>query len=99
MNHARSLEPLVAIDLVIADDVPDTVGKDFGSAAGHGVDASFLETVESLRDTELGATGEKGDLHHGERLDVNLRKALLQSAYEIEEIFERQIGVQSADDV
>ena len=39
MRGARSVEPLVAVDLVIADDVADAVGKDFGAAAGKRIDA------------------------------------------------------------
>jgi hypothetical protein len=36
---------------------------------------------------------------HGERLDVDLRKPLLQARDQIEEILERQIGMKAADDV
>ena len=35
MRKARSIQPLVAVNLVIANDVADAVGKDFRAAAGE----------------------------------------------------------------
>ena len=74
-------------------------GEDFRAAAGHGIDARFAQLEESFFNGELGAAGEKGDLDHGEGLDVDLGKALLEAADQVEEELEGQIGVQAADDV
>ena len=35
VRGARGVEPLVAVDLVIADDVADAVGEDFSAPAGQ----------------------------------------------------------------
>ena len=48
---------------------------------------------------KLGALGQIRDLDHGEGFEVHLRKALLQPGNQIEKILERQIRMQSADDV
>ena len=48
---------------------------------------------------ELRALGEIADLDHGERLQMHLRKALLQAAQHLAVPIERQFGMQAADDV
>ena len=95
----RGLEPVVAVDLVVADDVAHAVGEDLRAAAGQRIDARFLQLLQGLANRELGASREIRDLDHGERFDVDLREALLEAADEVEEILKRQIGMQSADDV
>ena len=50
MYHAGGLQPFVAVNFVIADDVTHTVGKDFRTTAGHGVDTGLFEPVEGLGD-------------------------------------------------
>ena len=99
VGRARGFEPFLAVDLVVADDGAHAGGKDLRAAAGHGVDAGFAKLDQGLVDGELGAASEKCDLDHGEGLDVHLRETLFEAANEIEEEFERQIGVQTADDV
>ena len=48
---------------------------------------------------DLGAPRQVGDLHHGERLQVHLREALLEAAQHLAEPVEREFRVQAADDV
>ena len=96
---ARGVQPLVAVDLVIADDVADAVGENFRAAAGQRVDAGRFQLLQRFADRQLGALGEVRDFHHGEGFQVHLRKALLQAGAQIEEILKWQIGMQAADDV
>jgi hypothetical protein len=55
--------------------------------------------LKRLADGKLGAFRKIGDLDHGEGFEVNLRKTLLESGAEIEEISKRQVRMQSADNV
>src|SRR6202000_1095181 len=43
VRSTRRLQPLPAIDLVVADDVAHAVGEDLRSAAGHRVDTGILQ--------------------------------------------------------
>ena len=45
---ARRSQPVVAINLVIADDVPHAVGENFRAAAGHGVEARVFQLHQHL---------------------------------------------------
>ena len=94
-----SVEPLVAIDLVIANDVADAVGENLRAAAGKGIDAGSFQLFQRFANRELGALRQIRDLDHGEAFEMDLRKALLEAGTQIEEILERQIGMQAADDV
>jgi hypothetical protein len=42
VRQARRVEPFIAVNLVIADDVPHAVGKNFGAAAGQRIDARLF---------------------------------------------------------
>ncbi len=99
VGRARGFEPLLAVNLVVANDGADAGGKDLRAAAGHGVDACLAKLDQGLVYAELGAPSEECNLDHGEGLDVHLRKTLFEAANEIEEEFEGQVGVQTADDV
>src|SRR5579883_2128506 len=89
VGYAGGVEPLIAIDFVVADDVADAVGEDFGAAPGKRVDSGGLELLEGLADRELGALGQVGDFHHREGLEVDLREALLEAGAKIQKILER----------
>ena len=77
VRQLRSFQPLTAVNLVIANDMPHTVGEDFSPATGERVHSGSLQLFERLANRELGPPRQIGDLHHGERFQVNLRKALL----------------------
>src|SRR5881275_1520186 len=94
-----SFQPLVAVDLVVADNVAHAVGENFGAAARQGIDARGLELLQRFANGKFGATGEICDFDHGESFEMDLRKALLQAGAEIEEILERQVGMQSANNM
>ena len=53
MRRARSLQPLIAIDFVIADDVAHAIGKNFRAAAGQRVYARTPLARQGFRDREL----------------------------------------------
>src|SRR5262249_1095190 len=42
MRQARGFEPLVSVDLVVADDVADAVGEDFGASSRKRIHPGML---------------------------------------------------------
>ena len=99
VGESGGVEPLIAVDLVVADDVAHAVGEYFCAAAGERIHARGFELLQRLANRELGTFRKIRNLDHGEGLEMHLRKALLQAGAEIEEILKRQVGMQSADDV
>ncbi len=91
VRGARDLQPLAAVDLVIADDVPDAIGENFRAAAGHRVEPRFFQLYQHFARRHLADLREERNLHHGERLQVNLRKALLQAGDQVKVVLERQV--------
>ena len=89
----------IAVNLVIADNVPHAVGKNLSAAAGQRIDARFFHLHERFADGQLRPLRQIGDFHHGKGLHVDLRKALFQSGNQVEKILKRQIRMQSADNV
>src|SRR5581483_2073251 len=99
MRDARSLDPLIAIDLVIANHAADALVEDFGAAAGKRIHSGGLQSLQRFADAQLRALREEGDFDHRECFQMNLWEALFESRNEIEEVLERQIRMQSAHDV
>ncbi len=97
VGRPRDIEPLLAADFVVADDFPDARIENLRAAAGERVHTRFLQGHQRVADGKLGDAREVADLDHGERFQVDPRAALLESAHQVEEILERQIGVQAAD--
>src|ERR1019366_4060547 len=97
VGEARGIEPLIAVNLVIADNVPHTVGKNFAATARQRVDTRFFHFFERLADRQLRPLRQVRNLHHSEGLHVDLRKPLFQSGNEVEKILEGQIGMQPTD--
>ncbi len=75
VRRARGFKPLIAVDFVIADDRPHARGEYLRAAAGHGVHARLAQLEKGFFDAQLGAAGQKRDLHHGEGLNVHLGEA------------------------
>src|SRR5215471_21684910 len=99
MRRAGRIDPFAPVDLVVADDPADTLVEDLGATAGKGIHARVAKTLQSLADGDLRAPGEVRDLHHGERLQMDLGKALLEPAQHFAIPVERQLGMQPAYDV
>ena len=79
MRDACRIEPLVAVDLVVADDVADAVGENLRAAARERIHARSFQLFERFANRKLGALGEIGHFHHREGLEMDLRKALLEA--------------------
>src|ERR1700730_4806402 len=99
MRRARDVEPLLAADLVVADNFPHPRMKNFGAAAGQRVHARILERQESVANRKLGDAREVSHLDHRERFQVHCRAAFFQAAHQVEEIFKWQIGMEAANHV
>ena len=99
MRQAGRFQPLVAINLVIADDVAHAVRKNFSTASGQRIHSCIFELLQSLADRKLCPLGQIRDFHHRKSLEMHLRKSLFQAGDQIKKILKRQIGMQPADDV
>ena len=99
MRRACCLQPLVAVDFVIANDVPYPIGEDLSAATRHGIYTGLLHFGQGLGDGQLGAFRQVSYFDHGEGFNVYLGKALLEASHQVEEILERKIGMQATDDV
>ena len=99
VSDTRCFQPLAAVDLVVADDRAHPFGENFRSSSGHRLHPCLFHFQQRVAYGELGALGKKRNLHHGERLDVYLRKPLPEPANQIQKIFQRQIRMQAANDV
>src|ERR1700733_3279003 len=99
MSRARYVEPLLAGNLVVADDASHAFGENFSAAARHRIHAGIAQLFERLANAQLRAVGEESDLDHGEGLQMNLRVALLQAAQHLAIPIERQFRMQAADNV
>src|SRR5215471_15848528 len=99
MRQFGGIEPLVAVDFVIANDVADPVRKDFRAASGKRINPCRLKLLERLANRQFRTTREVGHLDHGERFQVHLRETLLQPGTEIEKVLERQVGMKPTDNV
>src|SRR3954464_2220517 len=99
VRDASSIEPLLAVKLVVADDAAHPVGKYFRAAAGERIHSRELHFFERLSGGKLGTLRQIADLDHGERFYMDFGKALLQPGDQIEKISERKIRMQAADDV
>src|ERR1700736_732693 len=80
MGRARNVQPLPAIDLVIANDAADAVAENFGSAAGKRIDACVHQAQQRFTDGDPGSLREVADLNHGESFKVYVGKSLLEAA-------------------
>src|SRR5438105_15876317 len=99
MRQARSFEPLVAVNFVIADDVTDAISKDFRTSTGKRGYTGGFQLLQSLTNGKFCALGEIRDLHHGERFKMHLRKTLLQSRDYVQTVCDGKITMKPTDDV
>ncbi len=99
VRDTGSIDPLLAGQFVIADDAAHAIVEDFRAAAGHRIHAGVLQALEHFALADLAALREIADLDHGEGLQVDLRKALLQAAQHLAVPVERQLRMQAAHDV
>ena len=99
MRDARRLNPLVTVNLVIADNAANPFGEDLRAAARQGIDASGFQTLQRFADGNLAALGKIGDLHHGERLQMHLRVAFFQTADHLAKPIRGQFRVQATHDM
>ena len=96
---ARGFQPFVAVDLVVADNAADALTEDLGAPAGHGIHTGIAQPLQSLADGDFRAPCQVGDLDHRERLEMHLRKALLEPAQHLAKPIQSQLRMQSANDV
>src|SRR5437588_680314 len=87
MGQARRLQPLVAVNLVIANNRAYPVGKNLRAAAGKRIHSRKLKLLQRLADRELSALRQIGNLNHGEGLEMDPRESLLASSRSRESTF------------
>ena len=99
VRRSCHVQPLAAVDFVIADDAPHSLVEDFRAAARQRIHAGIDQLGKRLANRKLAALRQIGDLHHGERLQVNLGEALLQPAKHVAIPIQRQLRMQAADNM
>src|SRR5690242_10930417 len=99
MCQAGRLEPLGAVNLVVADNVADAIGKNLRAAPGQRIHSRSLQLPQCLAGGELRALRQVRNLDHSKGFQVNLWKTLLQARDEVQKILEWQVGMQASDDV
>src|ERR1039458_4893983 len=53
VGKASGIEPLIAVNLVIANNVPHAIGKNFSAAAGQRIHARLFHFFQRLEDRQL----------------------------------------------
>ena len=99
VRGARGFEPFFARNLVIADHPPHAIAENLRASAGQRIHAGIAQALQHLARRNLRPLRQISDLHHGEGLEVHLRKTLLQAAQHLAVPVERQLGMQTAHDV
>ena len=99
VGDAVDLDPLVGVQLAVADDLPHFRMEDLGAAAGERAEPRVPQPAQHLLDGELLALGEPADLDGGEGLQVGVGEALLQAAQHLLVPGHGEVGVETADDV
>ncbi len=99
VRGARGFDPIVAIDLVIANDASDGWREDFGAAAGQRIHAGIAQALQGFADADLRAARQICDLDHGERFQMDVGEARLEAAQHLAIPIEGQLGMQTTHDV
>ncbi len=77
VRGARRFEPFFARNFVVADHPPHAIAENLRASAGQRVHAGIAQPLEHLARRNLRPLRQIADLHHGEGLEMHLRKALL----------------------
>ena len=99
MGFFCGVQPNLAADFVVADDAAHTRMENFRATAGAGIYAGFFHAPQRFFDGDFRDAREIVDFNHRERFEMYAGTALLQAANHFQKIFERQIGMQSANNV
>ena len=99
-QSAVDLQPFLGAFLAAADLVAHGGIEDFRAAAGERAEARRAQDFQCLADRLLrDALGQVPDFDGGERLDGEIGAGLAHAANHVGVVRERQLGVESADDV
>ena len=99
MGRTRDLDPLAAVDLVVADDPAHALRENLGAAAGQGIDSRVDQPLDHFRVRKLAPPRQVGDLDHCERLQMDLGKTFFEAAKHLAIPVQRQLRMQPADDM
>ena len=99
VGRAVDVEPLLGRGLGAADLLANLGMEDLGSAARQTAQPGVNQLPEDLLGGEPGDLREELDLDRRVRLDVNLGGRLLDPPHHVHIVRERQLVMQSADDV
>ena len=99
VRRAGGFQPLVAVDLVVANDAPHPLVENLRAASGQRIHPGVAQPHQRFADRDLGAPRQVGHLHHGEGLQVDFRKPLLEPAQHLAVPLQRQLRMQAAHDV
>ncbi len=96
MRGAVDFHPVVTGAFEAGDLAADFVVENFRAAAGDGLQARVLETLNGVADGEFADFGDADNFRSGETVQVNLRVMGFERAKKIFVVADLQIGVQAA---
>jgi len=96
VGHSGRVQPLIAIDFVVANDVTNAIGKNFRASAGERIHSGSPKSLQRFLNRQLGTLRQVGDLDHGKSFQVHLRKTLLQTGNEVEEVLQGQVRMKAS---
>ena len=99
MSNPRRFQPLITSQLVIADNAPHALRKNFRATTRHRIHPGIAQPDQHVADRHLLAPRKVPDLHHRERLQMNLWIPFLQATQHLAEPVQVQFRMQPAHNV
>ena len=99
MGQTCGVEPLIAIDLVITNDVADPIRENLCSAARQGIHARRFQLRQRVCNGKLGAFCQIRNFHHRKSFEMNLRKAFFQAGHKVQKVLKWEIRMQASHNV
>ena len=99
MRNAMDVEVAIGAAFVVTDLLAHALGKHLSAAARQRVEARLAQRDQHLLVGHPVEIGEECDLNGGEALQMDAGANALEAAQHLQVVVERQIGMQSVDDV
>ena len=99
VRDAMNRQPSIGVGLVVADLPPYALGKHLRAAAGQRRESRIHQLAQHLLVGHAVEIGEERDLDGGKALQMNLGPDALEASQQLQVVLERQIGMQTVDDV
>jgi len=96
VRRADDLDPVVRLELVRRDLLPNLVVEDDGRIARHGIQAGVLELSKDLAVVQARPTRQEQDLRRRIPVDMKVREFVADRAYHAQVVLEIQVRIEAA---